>query len=98
LRISCQKSGAEKAAAAAHKEMKPIRYIVATIGFLLVWLVVAIVIGIIMILIFSVPGDRLPVVGIGGDWRNIPGTVLGLLAGIQSFRASVRASKKKDGL
>jgi hypothetical protein len=78
--------------------MKPIRYVVATIGFLLVWLVVAIVIGFIMVLIFPVPGNRLPVVGIGGDWRNIPGTVLGLIAGIQSFRASVRASKKRDDL
>jgi len=75
--------------------MKPIRYIVGAIGFLLVWFVVAIVIGFIMALIFPVPGGQ-TMVGIGGGWRNIPGTVLGLLAGIQSFRASIRASKKKD--
>ncbi len=77
--------------------MKPIRYVVAAIGFLLVWFVVAIIIGFIMVLIFPVSGNRLAMVGIGGDWRNIPGTILGLLAGIQSFRASVRAAKKKDG-
>ncbi len=34
--------------------------------------------------------------GIGLDWRNLPGTILGLLAGIQSFRASVREPDKKN--
>ena len=65
------------------------------IGFLLVWFVAAIVIGFVMALIFPVPGGQ-TMVGIGGGWRNLPGTVIGLPAGIQSFRASVRASKKKD--
>ena len=75
--------------------MKPIRYIVGGVGFLLVWFVVAVVIGVVMALIFPVPGEQ-AFVGIGLGWRNLPGTVLGLLAGIQSFRASVRGPKKKD--
>jgi hypothetical protein len=45
--------------------MKPIRYIVGAIGFLLVWFVVAIVIGFVMALIFPVPGGQ-TMVGIGG--------------------------------
>ena len=73
--------------------MKPIRYIVGVIGFVLVWAVVAIVIGFIMALLFPSDGDRF-VVGIGMNWRNLPGTVLGLLAGIHSFRTSIREPKE----
>jgi hypothetical protein len=76
--------------------MKPIRYIVGAIGFVLVWFVVAIVVGFVMALIFPVPGGGRIMVGVGAGWRNWPGTVLGLLAGIQSFRSSVRGSKKND--
>jgi hypothetical protein len=77
--------------------MKPVRYIVGAIGFLLVWFVVAAVIGLVMVMVFPAPsGSSRVMVGIGSDWRNIPGTILGLLAGIQSFRASIRGPKKKD--
>ena len=38
--------------------MKPIRYIVGGVGFLLVWFVVAVVIGVVMALIFPVPGEQ----------------------------------------
>ena len=75
--------------------MKLVRYIVGTIGFLLVWLVVAIVIGMGMAMVFP-PADGRFTAGIGLDWRNLPGTLLGLLAGAQSFRVSVRGPKKKD--
>ena len=75
--------------------MKPIRYIVGAIGFLLVWLAVAVVVGLVVALVFPPPGGR-AFTGINFGWRNLPGTVLGLLAGIQSFRASVRGPKKKD--
>ena len=68
--------------------MKPVRYIVGAIGFILVGGMVAIVIGFIMALLFP-PSDRF-IVGVGMDWRNLPGTVLGLLAGIHSFRVSIR--------
>ena len=76
--------------------MKPVRYIVGAIGFLLVWFVVAVVVGLLVALVFPPPSGR-AFTGIGWDWRNLPGTILGLLAGIQSFRASVRGPKKKDG-
>jgi hypothetical protein len=74
--------------------MKPVRYIVGAIGFLLVWFVVAVVIGMGMAMLFPTGGRFIS--GIGLDWRNLPGTILGLFAGVQSFRASVRGPKKKD--
>ncbi len=76
--------------------MKIGRYIVGVLGFLLIWLFVAVIIGIVMITIFP-PGRHAIAVGIGLNWRNIPGTVLGILAGRQSFRASVRGRKKRGG-
>ena len=76
--------------------MKPIRYIVGAIGFLLVWLVVAVVVGFIVTFFIPPTEGHTVRLGIGMDWRNLPGTILGLFAGIQSFRASVREPKKKD--
>ncbi|HTI97294.1 MAG TPA: hypothetical protein VL527_00215 [Dongiaceae bacterium] len=71
--------------------MKCLRYIVGAIGFVLVWFVVAIVVGIGMALLFPPPPGTQVLLGIGFDWRNLPGSILGLLAGIQSFRASIRS-------
>ena len=75
--------------------MKPVRYIVGAVGFVFVWFVIAVVIGLGMALLFP-PGRGDFMAGVSLDWRNLPGTILGLLAGIQSFRASVRGSKKQD--
>ena len=77
--------------------MKAVRYIVGTVGFLLVWFVVALVIGFVVALLFPEPGGQVRI-GIGTGWRNLPGTLLGLLAGIQSFRRSIREPKKDDKL
>jgi len=41
------------------------------------------------------PKSDLAFVGIGTDWRNIPGTILGILAGIQSWRVSLRKADEK---
>lgn len=73
--------------------MKIVRIIVGIISFFLVWLVVAVVIGFMVNLVFP-SGDSTMTVGIGWDARRLPGTLLGLLAGIQSFRASVRANQR----
>ena len=75
--------------------MKITRYIVGTIGFLLVWFVVAMVLGWVMVLVFPPSYGGQAVVGIGFDWRSLPGTILGFLAGLQSFRASIRDRKRK---
>jgi hypothetical protein len=76
--------------------MKIIRYIVGAVGFLLVWGVVAIVVGYVITFFVPPPHGETVRLGVGLDWRNLPGTILGLLAGIQSFRASVRGSHKAD--
>jgi hypothetical protein len=70
------------------------RYIVGFIGFLLVWFVVAVLVGFIVTFFIPPADGHIVQLGIGMDWRNLPGTILGLLAGIQSFRASVRPKKK----
>jgi hypothetical protein len=67
-----------------------VRYIVGIIGLLLVWFVVAVIVGVIMGMIFPPPSGGYIFAGIGFNWQSLPGTILGLLAGIQSFRASVR--------
>jgi hypothetical protein len=70
-----------------------VRYIVGIIGFLLVWFVVAVVVGFIITFFVPPANDERVALGIGLNWRNLPGTILGLLAGIQSFRVSVRGKK-----
>jgi hypothetical protein len=73
--------------------MKIIRYIVGVIGFLLVWFVIAVVVGFIMVLLFPRPGEHIAFVGIGLDWRNLPGEILGFFGGIGSFRASIKSNR-----
>jgi hypothetical protein len=70
-----------------------VRYIVGVIGFLLVWFVVAVVVGFVVTFFMPPANGEHIVLGIGLNWRNLPGTILGLLAGIQSFRVSVRGKK-----
>lgn len=62
-------------------------------GFLLVWAVIASVIKVLVIYFispgqhsFTIPGNS----GNSWTWRDVPGNVLGAVAGIQSFRASTR--------
>lgn len=73
--------------------MSIVRIIVGIVSFFLVWFVVAVVIGFVVNLVFP-PAGGTTTIGIGWDARRLPGTLLGLLAGIQSFRASVRANNR----
>ena len=75
--------------------MKSVRYVVGAISFLLVGFLTAVLVGTAMFVLFP-PRTHAAVVGIGLAWRNIPGTILGILAGWQSFRASVRGTKSKQ--
>ena len=72
--------------------MKKVNYIVEAIVFLLVWFGVAVIVDLIMFVSF--PPAK--IVGIY-DRRILAGVILGLLAGIQSFRMSVRESNTKGG-
>jgi len=75
--------------------MKIFRYLLGIASFLIVWVLSAIVVGIAIAIVFPPPEGETVVVGWGLDWRNIPGTVLGIFAGVQSFRRAVREPKGK---
>lgn len=73
--------------------MKFVRYVVGVISFFLVWFVVAVVVGLVINMISPPPGGT-TTIGIGWSGRSLPGTLLGLLAGAQSFRASIRDRRR----
>ena len=77
--------------------MNVLRCLVGVIGFLFVWFVVAVLFGLVMFALFP-PRAGLAAVGVGVNWRNIPGTILGILAGWRSFRASVAITKRPSPL
>jgi hypothetical protein len=70
------------------------KYIVAVIAFVFIWFAVSFLIGLIMLAIIR--PDHPVVVGIGFDWINLPGTILGFLAGLHSAKASIRAANRKS--
>ena len=74
--------------------MKFVRVLVGIFGFLLCWMLVAIIGGVAMLITFPPAHGQHVMVGVGFDWRNLPGTVLGLLAGVHSFRASVKEPRQ----
>lgn len=68
--------------------VKFVRVVLGTLGFLIIWLVVAAGIGSLMVAIFP------PSEGFVADvlnWRNLPGSMLGIIAGAKAFRAIVKA-------
>jgi hypothetical protein len=70
------------------------KYVVAGITFVFIWLAASFLIGLIMLVIIR--PDHPVVVGIGFDWINLPGTILGFIAGLHSAKASIRAANKKS--
>lgn len=56
--------------------------------FLVVWIATAGVVGFFTVLIFPSPSGSLEF-GIGLDWRNLPGAVLGFLAACRTWRAMI---------
>lgn len=72
--------------------MKTIRYILGTIGFVVVWLGMAALVAWPMGLVFP------PMGGFADDvliWRSLPGNMLGIWLGHRFFRFIVRPSKTK---
>jgi len=63
-------------------------YVVAGIGFVVVWFVVAIVCSFVMEEILPPPQDNAVLV-------FLPGTIVGFFAGLHSWRASLRVAGKK---
>jgi len=75
--------------------MTALRYFFGTLWVLFVWLMVAVIVGFIMLLVFPPDGGGNVVVGIGLDWRNLPGTILGFFAARQSWRTHVKRPSAK---
>lgn len=88
-----QQLRAGSAVIAPEVTVNPIRYFVGVVGFLLAWFTIAVVVSLVMVAIFPLLNGSPVSVGIGLGWRCLPGVILGTLAGIHSFRASVRGRK-----
>jgi hypothetical protein len=77
--------------------MKSIRYLVGIIGLLLVWGVIASVVKVLVIYFISPGQGTFTIPGSSWNswtWRDVPGNVLGAVAGIQSFRVSTREPRE----
>ena len=70
------------------------KYVVAVVGFIFIWFFSSFLIGLLMILIFK--PDHPVIVGVGLDWLNIPGTIIGFFAGLHSAKATIRRANAKE--
>jgi hypothetical protein len=75
--------------------MKPIRYVVGVIGFLFVGFVVAVVVGFIVTFFVPPKEGRIVGLGIGMDWRNLPGTILGCLQAYSHFERLLENRRRR---
>jgi hypothetical protein len=69
------------------------KYIVAGIAFVFIWFAVSFLTG--LVLVFIIKPQHPVLIGIGLDWINLPGTIIGFLAGLHSAKASIRAANAK---
>ena len=70
------------------------KYVTAGIAFVLIWFGTSFLIG--LILVFIIKPDYPVLVGVGFDWINLPGTIIGFFAGLHSARATIRKAKEKE--
>jgi hypothetical protein len=71
------------------------KYFAATFAFIFVLFGTAMLCGFLMNMLFP-PSHDLIFAGIGLDWRNLPGTVIGLFAGIHSAKVSIRKGRERE--
>ena len=72
-----------------------LRYLFGSLWCLFVWLLVAGFVGFAVLLVFPTAGGESSMVGIGMDWRNLPGPLLGLVAARQSWCTHVKPVPQK---
>jgi hypothetical protein len=60
----------------------------AVLSFFFMWFAVAVIVG--WGVLFLFPPQSPVIVGVGFDWRNLPGTMIGFFAGLHSARAALR--------
>jgi hypothetical protein len=70
------------------------QYFTALFTFLFSFFGLAFIIGLALLMIFPTKGPA--VVGIGMDWRNLPGTLLGLWAGVHGWKTVMRKAREKE--
>ena len=75
--------------------MNVLRFIIAVIVLLFVWLVVSVGVGLLIGIIFQ-PKSEAHFFVFWADWHAIPGLVIGLVIGLRAFRA-VAGNRKKQG-
>lgn len=73
--------------------MKVLRFILAMIVLLFVWLVVSVGVGWLIGIIFQ-PKSEAHFLLFWLDWHALPGLAIGLIMGIRAFRAIVGNTKK----
>jgi hypothetical protein len=73
--------------------MKVLRFILAMIVLLFVWLVVSVGVGWLIGIIFQ-PKSEAHFLLFWLDWHALPGLAIGLIMGIRAFRANVGNTKK----
>jgi hypothetical protein len=71
------------------------KIVVAVFSFLFSWLGVALLVGIVVNILFPPKGGN-AFVGLALDFRNLPGNILGILAGVHSARVSLRPAKRTE--
>jgi len=71
-----------------------VKQVVAGFSFLFSWFGVAFLVGIVMVILFPASETK-SFVGLVLDARNLPGNILGILAGVHSARVSLRPSELK---
>lgn len=76
--------------------MKVLRFILAMIVLLFVWLVVSVGVGWLIGIIFQ-PKSEAHFLLFWLDWHALPGLAIGLIMGIRAFRAVAGNTKKSRG-
>jgi len=79
--------------------MKILKILFGVVWILVVWFMVAVIVGVIMVRLFPPLPGEVPhgglMVGIGPGWRNLPGMVLGSAAALQSWRRHLASKRAK---
>jgi len=72
------------------------KYIAAVLSFLLIWFLVGFLCTLAMAMLFPAGGQVVGGITFSTDWRTWPGTILGILAGLNSAKAALNPKPKKE--
>lgn len=82
---------------ASYKKPPAMKQFTAVISFLFMYVFVSIICAFAIGFLLPQSGPmHIPLLGVSGDWRTWPGTILGILAGIHSAKAALNPKPKKS--